>query len=129
MEKWVKKNKNEIKVMMNNKPIPTFEFIPQPPKSPDLNVLDLGIWNAVQSIVKEVQLLPGNYIQRDKMVVEVMKKWNKKCDQSSMIADIFDTLTKVRKTVVEFNGGNMFEIPHWRNKNDETVLLKLNCDF
>ena len=39
---------------------PVFEFVAQPPRSPDLNVLDLGVWTSLQVAVDKLKHDKGN---------------------------------------------------------------------
>jgi len=86
------------------------EFISQPTKSPDLNVLDLGAWNSLQSVVEECQLEcnPTKKINH-RLIDAVLKAWTE-WESANKLAKLFYTLERVVKCVVRQDGGNQFNV-------------------
>jgi hypothetical protein len=91
-------------------------FVTQPTRSPDLNVLDLGIWNSLQSGVPPIKYDPHASTKLpDQITAEVMDMWD--CyDGSTKLTKIFRTLTMIYKAVIEDKGGNNFKLPHSRDE-------------
>lgn len=90
-------------------------FIIQPTRSPDLNVLDLGIWNSIQSGVPTIKYDENSstkmiYRIRD----QVLQAWED-YDACEKLNKIFNTLTLIYKEVIKAEGGNNFKLPHARN--------------
>lgn len=90
-------------------------FVTQPTRSPDLNVLDLGIWNSIQSGVPSVKHEPESKIKiADRIVTEVERAWGN-YDGYTKLKKIFNTLNMIYKEVIKANGRNNFKMPHSRN--------------
>ena len=88
-------------------------IIPQPPRSPDLNVLDLGFFNAIQSLqLKNMYQTTADLIQSVKTAFENLA--------SAKLKSIFLVLQKVHEQIIIHYGGNNFKVPHLRN---DRVLL------
>lgn len=81
------------------------ELVQQPPNSPDLNVLDLGFFNAIQSL--QYQSAPTNV---DELVKEVDNAFVMM--SSSTLNNVFLTLQKVMEAIILHDGRNDFKIPH-----------------
>ena len=114
LNEWVESNKEKLKKIMKKRDVPQFFFIPQPPKSPDLNVLDLGVWNSIQSSIREPAQLPQLEMPwKDRLLQEVERAWDEKCT-GDKLGRIFETLTHVWQKIYETQGSNMFNIPHFR---------------
>lgn len=82
----------------------------QPPNSPDLNMLDLGLFNAIQSVYdKEV---PKTYDD----IIDLLKKayWNY---PPNMIHRLWLTRMTVMNEIIDCNGGNEYTLPHLGNRN------------
>ncbi|KAG2982954.1 hypothetical protein PC119_g20705 [Phytophthora cactorum] len=76
----------------------------QPPKSPDMNILDLGIFNAIQS----VQYRQPTY-KIDALIEIVMAAFN--MGPSRTLDKCFLTLQKVMECIIRHAGDNDFRLP------------------
>lgn len=76
----------------------------QPPKSPDFNVLDLAIFNAIQSRQYQVDTS-----KLDELIIAVTKAFN--AIPSNTVEKCFLTLQKVMESVIRCGGGNEFALP------------------
>ena len=90
----------------------------QPPNSPDLNVLDLGYFRAIQSL--QHQVAPENIEQ---LVKAVEKSLNDMSIES--LSNVFLTLQLCMREVIKCYGGNNYKIPHVGKKRlqREGVIL------
>lgn len=79
----------------------------QPPRSPDMNVLDLGIFNAIQSVQYR---MPTYSIQELAGVVD-RAFWS---IPLTTIDKCFVTLQKVLQCVIACGGGNDYRLPRVR---------------
>ncbi len=81
----------------------------QPANSPDFNFLDLGFFNAIQSL--QHQAAAGN-------IDDLLKAAETEFEElhPSKLGDTFLTLQKVIKCVMDFNGGNDYKIPHLKKQ-------------
>lgn len=77
----------------------------QPPNSPDLNILDLGIFRALQS--KQFRKSPTNLMQLIQQTKETYEEY-----EASKLDDAWYTLQCVMNEIVDADGGNDFKIPH-----------------
>lgn len=90
-------------------------FVTQPTRSPDLNVLDLGIWNSLQSNVQSVKYDKNADLQmHERITAEVMRMWDA-YDGSTKLTKIFRTLTMIYNAVIKSEGRNDFKLPHSRD--------------
>jgi hypothetical protein len=95
---------------------PKVSFITQPTRSPDMNVLDLGIWNSLQSGVPSIKYDKGATEQMYVRIVnEVMRAWDT-YDGMTKLTKIFTTLTMIYNSAIMYNGGNNFKLPHSLNQ-------------
>jgi hypothetical protein len=78
---------------------------PQPPNSPDLNVLDLGFFASIQSLQNKVTC---------RSIDDIVNASQQAFDQLSAetLDDVFHTLQSVMLLALEHHGGNRFKIPH-----------------
>lgn len=91
-------------------------FVTQPTRSPDLNVLDLGIWNSLQSGVPTVKYDKNADMQmHERITAEVMRMWDA-YDGTTKLAKIFRTLTLIYNAVIRAEGRNDFKLPHSRDE-------------
>ena len=84
------------------------ELVRQPAQSPDLNVLDLGIWTSIQALQRKKPIMHTNFellrgIQKCYAEVPLTK-----------IDSCFVTLQNMLKEVKEAAGGNKFKTPRKR---------------
>ncbi|KAL4581255.1 hypothetical protein LXL04_017465 [Taraxacum kok-saghyz] len=77
----------------------------QPPNSPDLNVLDLGFFRAIQSLQEQEVLHTV-----DELVSAVQTSFDKM--QSHELNNVFLTLQTCMKEIIKVQGGNSYRIPH-----------------
>jgi len=94
-----------------------FEFVAQPPQSPDLNVLDLGVWTSLQVAVDELKhertsVLPTVSELFD-CCIDAWSRW----DAAQVLTKIFDTLFNVLSLIEEENGGNRYTLTHQNEIN------------
>lgn len=77
----------------------------QPANSPDLNVLDLGFFNSLQSTVnKETVRNKGELIEKVNMCFDVYPHYK--------INNVFLSLQKAMEQVILCYGGNNYELQH-----------------
>lgn len=77
----------------------------QPPNSPDLNILDLGFFASLQSMVYKV---PSQNC--DAMIETVKEKFA--VYPPYKLRNVFLTLQNVMNSIIEVNGGNDYDIQH-----------------
>ena len=97
----------------------------QPPNSPELNVLDLGFFRAIQSL--QYEEAPKNI---DELVLAVEKAFKALCPKA--LNRVFLTLQQVMIEVLRNKGGNNFRIPHMQKgklEREDRLPLSLSCDF
>jgi hypothetical protein len=81
------------------------EIYTQPPNSPDLNILDLGLFNALQAEYYDTS--PKNEVE---LIAMVEQTYNNYCYLK--INRVFVTLQTVFNAVIECNGGNDYKLEH-----------------
>jgi hypothetical protein len=92
----------------------------QPPNSPDLNLLDLGMFNALQAAY--YKKAPLNAVQLITMVEETYEEY-----PASKINRIFLSLQLVYNLIIEQDGDNHFEVTHInKEKLERENRLPLN---
>lgn len=97
----------------------------QPPNSPDLNVLDLGFFVAIQALFHKGT--PNNIEQIVSKVEQAYIEYP--IDRSNRI---FLTQQACMMEVMKQNGGQYYDIPHMRKKALElqgTLPTSLECDI
>ena len=95
----------------------------QPPNSPDLNVLDLGIFNSLQSESNRYRSF--NIETLISRVEETFDNY-----PSSKIIDVFITLQTVMQCIIEKNGCNNFKIKRGGKKGlstNEKMDFNMSC--
>ena len=78
----------------------------QPPRSPDLNVLDLYVWRVLEK---------GLYKHQSKTIEELWENLKKVWEEELTAAKLevaFRLLTPVMSAITACNGGNTFRLPH-----------------
>ena len=77
----------------------------QPPNSPDLNVLDLGYFNSIQSL---------QHTESPKNIVELINVVNESYDklEPNKLLKIFLTLQTVMEQILLNDGGNEYKLVH-----------------
>ena len=97
----------------------------QPPNSPDLNVLDLGFFRAIQSL--QYQEAPKTI---DELVYAVEKSFEEL--SSSNLNHIFLTLQVCMIEVIKVYGGNNYKLPHMGKNQlmrDGNLPIQLQCEL
>jgi hypothetical protein len=91
---------------------PELVFVAQPPRSPDLNVLDLGAWRSMDVAVDQAK---RNRMKRQLTLEEIhdtakaaWDSWN----SAEKLGKLFETLRAIWPLVVKDEGGNCFDLPH-----------------
>ncbi|KAH9134654.1 hypothetical protein AeRB84_019622 [Aphanomyces euteiches] len=95
----------------------------QPPNSPDFNVLDLGFFNAIQSL--QYQSTPSNI---DELIDAVVYSFG--ALPSDTLGKTFVTLQKVLQISIDIEGSNAYKLPHM-NKNgtiEDLSTFNLSCE-
>ncbi|XP_021726177.1 uncharacterized protein LOC110693346 [Chenopodium quinoa] len=90
------------------------QFIYQPAQSPDLNVLDLGLFNVIQSI--QYQSFPRNLKELIEKVTEAYELFNPVLNKRCWI-----TLQCCMEEILKDQGGNNFSPPHKGKKRLERL--------
>ncbi|KAI3665034.1 hypothetical protein L6452_43650 [Arctium lappa] len=96
----------------------------QPPNSPDLNVLDLGFFRAIQSL-QEQEVLSTI----DELVSAVQTSFD--IMQSHELNNVFLTLQTCMKEIIKVRGGNNYRVPHigkGRLERQGNLLIQIECD-
>jgi hypothetical protein len=91
---------------------PLIVFVTQPTRSPDLNVLDLGIWNSLQSRVPTIRYDSQNETQMFQRIVEQVRETWKEYDSFSKLDSIYNTLKLIYREVIGVDGWNTYKLPH-----------------
>lgn len=81
------------------------KFKAQPANSPDLNVLDLGFFNSIQSLQHEAS--PDTI---DELIDCVQHAFNKL--EANTLNNVFTTLQTCMESIMLTGGGNSYKIPH-----------------
>jgi hypothetical protein len=81
------------------------EIIWQVPRSPETNMLDLGLWRSIQSAVEKVHAF--KVYDADALARSAEKAWRNRL-QSGVFERVFQRLLKVLKIIEDDNGGNDF---------------------
>jgi len=95
---------------------PVFEFVAQPPRSPDLNVLDLGAWNSLQVAVDNLKHEGNPSATVSELFDRCIDAWAK-WPAAQVLTKLFNTLSAVLCQVKEARGGNEYTLPHQADTN------------
>ena len=90
------------------------QLVCQPPNSPDMNVLDLGYFNAIQSL--QHKTAPRDI---DKLITAVYESFQSL--HWSKLNDIFLTLQKVMEACILHDGKNDYKLPHMSKRKLENL--------
>ncbi|KAJ0493572.1 hypothetical protein HanRHA438_Chr12g0556251 [Helianthus annuus] len=96
----------------------------QPPNSPDLNVLDLGFFHAIQSLQEQEVL--GSI---DELVHAVQTSFEKL--SSHELNNVFLTLQACMKEIMKVHGSNHYQTPHigkGKLERQGKLPLQIECD-
>jgi len=100
------------------------QMMNQPPQSPDLNVLDLGFFNAIQSL--QASKVASKI---DDLVEAVLLSYSE--ISPTLLERNFITLQSVMNKVLEHDGHNNFKIPHLKKESKNrhgTPITRVFCD-
>lgn len=100
------------------------QMMNQPPNSPDLNVLDLGFFNAIQSLQASRVAT-----KIDDLVEAVLLSYSQ--ISPTLLERNFITLQSVMNKVLEHDGHNNFKIPHLKKESKNrhgTPICRVFCD-
>ena len=90
---------------------PPITFECQPTRSPDCNLLDLGIWNSMQSRVSKVKYDRISDKSMDQRIIDaVMEMWQD-YPGHEVLPKLGKTLTAVHRQIILHQGGNSFAQP------------------
>ena len=81
------------------------KFINQPPNSPDLNILDLGFFNSIQSL--QDRTTPRTI---DDLIAEVRTAFA--AQKSQELGAVWTTLQSILQEIMLAKGDNNFKLPH-----------------
>ena len=95
---------------------PQILFITQPSRSPDVNVLDLGIWRSMSSRVTTVKYDRSSSLSMDQRIINAVEEMWKEYDPN-VLHNIFVTLKLILYAIRDNNGGNNFKLPHRPNED------------
>ena len=91
----------------------------QPPNSPDLNVLDLGFFNSIQSLQQRERCTSiDGLVENTKKVFEE-EPWE-------VLDRVFVTLQGCMHCILERESGNNYNIPHMKK---DQMVENLVCDL
>ncbi len=79
------------------------EVVQQVPRSPETNLLDLGIWISIQSAVEKEHTF--KVYDADALARSVERAWNERLNPD-VFGRVYDHLLKVLALILEDNGGN-----------------------
>lgn len=95
---------------------PVIVCVAQPPRSPDLNVLDLGAWHSLQVAVDNFKHLHGihtdNVDQVRQLVLQTWTAWTSEATLSSL----FNTLDCIFHLIHDVDGGNNYNLKKLHHK-------------
>ncbi|XP_010684477.1 uncharacterized protein LOC104899035 [Beta vulgaris subsp. vulgaris] len=92
----------------------TFILLQQPPNSPDLNILDLGFFRSIQSLIHKK--MPCDV---DKMLEAVHDAFHELDPKT--LSNVWLTLQYVMNEVLKCGGGNDYTLPHVNKKKLEAL--------
>lgn len=116
LNSWARDLPQQLKDLCPQGP-PKIEFIAQPPKSPDLNVLDLGIWTSLQVAVDNVKNQKGLVSPTVSELVECCQSAWAAWPAMEKLTKIWQTLENILSYVAEANGGNDYKLLHAKERN------------
>lgn len=96
----------------------------QPPNSPDLNVLDLGFFAALQSLFQKSS--PSNIEEIETNVIKAYEEY-----PANRSNHVFLTLQGCMREIMLAKGGQHYAIPHMKKRSLERngqLPIRLQCD-
>jgi len=126
LNQWVASRPQDLLDCCNGS-LPVIVFVAQPPRSPDLNVLDLGAWHSLQVAVDKFkhdnEVCANNVAELRKLVLETWKSWVEANDAASTLASLFTTLLRVCRLIKEADGGNSYQYNRLHRKKTASQPL------
>jgi len=112
LDSWVTKHKKGLLAFCGRKRrLPEIQFVSQPSRSPDLNVLDLGAWNSIQQAVEQLKKgVSKREIEPEEIRQACQNAWSL-WDGQSKLEKLFNTLHRILVAVRDCHGGNQYDIP------------------
>ena len=102
------------------------QIVHQVPRSPETNLLDLGIWRSVQSAVEKEHLYRCH--DADALARTVQKAWDERL-RSTVFANVYKRLLRVLKLIIDDNGdNNMVESERGKLFSDPVLALPADPD-
>ncbi|CAN0166365.1 unnamed protein product [Laminaria digitata] len=99
-------------------------FISQPPISPDLNILDLGFFNSIQSL--QDRTTPRTI---DDLIAEVKTAFD--AQTTEKLGAVWTTLQSILQEIMLAKGDNTFKLPHLKKATTErrggSIPMELPC--
>ena len=105
-------------------------FIAQPPRSPDMNVLDLGAWNSIQCHVPPVlgpDSLDDNQWAHE-IIVQTLDAW-RGWRSAEKLTNLFETLKVVFHKIEQTRGGNTFDLRSKKGSQEEAEDLEGQVEY
>lgn len=96
----------------------------QPPNSPDLNILDLGFFSAIQSL--QHKECPKTIEDLVRAVEKYFEKYSTK-----KVNHIFLTLQSCMQEIMKVGGSNKDKIPNMKKsalEKDDRLPIQISCD-
>jgi len=91
---------------------PTWIFVAQPARSPDLNMLDLGAWCSINSMVPEIRTALGHGAPIEQIITNVQRAWTT-WNSIDKLEQLHDTLQHIYPLIHASHGGNFYKMPHF----------------
>ena len=112
------KNVSKVLNRYGTKRVPFVRFVFQPPQSPDTNVLDLGIFNALSGAVSKINM--NNGVSDIDALVKSSQEAFDQLDEETL-KSVFLTKKLILREIIRSRGNNDFKLPH---KAKSTVKSK-----
>ena len=114
---------------------PTIEIIVQPSKSPDLNLLDIGVWRSLAAGYQVVRPPLGERTMsiHGQMLDEVLRHW-RAMDGVRVLTGVGQALRSTLTSIVDSGGKNDFRIAHSAtfsllSRRDVIIVASVSCIF
>ena len=107
----------KTKLWGNLDTFPEIDFVAQPAKSPDLNVLDLGGWRSIEATVTEIDSEGYDWVRT--VCDHVKFAWEKWATDSERITRLFAKLPQIAQCIIDCDGGNDYKMPHSKDFKDK----------
>jgi len=109
---WAASKPEELRKFCQSDLFPVIEFVAQPPRSPDLNILDLGIWASLRVAVDKLKHDKGVLYPTVSEIIQCCQDAWAKWPAGVILSNVFDTLENVLAYIAEAKGGNDYTLLH-----------------